>query len=95
MKTFVVDPGYLVYEDGATQAPPPSLTGLVEGAVLCNYHHVNSDAVVTGLLCSQSKVEAVAGVVLHDDKHSGGPCGGKRDDILGLTVIKINTFYTL
>lgn len=93
--TFVVDPIYLVYEDGATQAPPTGLTGLVEGAVLCHYHHVNNDAVVTGLLCSQSKVEAVTGVVLHDDKHSGGSCGGRRDDILGSTVIKINTFYSL
>ena len=59
-------------EDGATQASPAGLTGLVKGAVLGNYHHVNSDAMVTGLFCSQSKVEAVAGVVLHNEKDSGG-----------------------
>lgn len=62
---------YLVYEDGATQAPPPGLTGLVEGAVIGNYHHVDSDAVVTGLFGSQSKVQAVTGVVLHDEKDPG------------------------
>lgn len=71
-----------MYEDGATQASPPGLTGLVEGAVLGNYHHVNGDAVVTGLLCSQSEVEAVTGVVLHDEKDSGGSCGGTRAVVL-------------
>lgn len=73
---------YLVYEDGATQASPPGLAGLVKGAVLCYYHHVNSDAVVMGLLCCQSKVEAIAGVVLHNEKDSGGSCGGSRVVIL-------------
>lgn len=61
-----------MYEDGATQASPAGLTGLVKGAVLGNYHHVNGDAVVTALLRSQAKVEAVAGVVLHNEEDSGG-----------------------
>lgn len=65
----------LVYEDGATQASPPGLTGLVEGAVVCNNDHVDVDALVTGLLRSKAEVEAVAGVVLHDEKYSGRTCG--------------------
>lgn len=67
-----------MYEDGATQASPPGLTGSVKGAVLGDNHHVDSDAVVTGLLCSQSEVETIAGVVLHDEKDPGGSCGGRR-----------------
>lgn len=84
MKQVVV---YLVYEDGATQASPPGLTGFVKGAVLGNYHHVNSNAVVTGLLRSQSKIEAIAGVVLHDEKDSRGSCGGRRAVISKLIII--------
>lgn len=71
-----------MYEEGATQASPPGLTGVVEGAVLGNYHHVDSDAVITGLLCSQSEVEAVAGVVLHNEKDSRGSCVGRKVVIL-------------
>lgn len=66
---------YLVNEDGATQAPPPRLTGPVEGAVLGDNHHVNGDAVVTGLLRRQPEVEAVAGVVLDDEEDTRGSCG--------------------
>lgn len=69
-----------MYKNGATQAPPPGLTGAVEGAILSNYHHVHSDAMVTGLFCSQSKVEAIAGVVLHDEEDPRGSWKrGERD----------------
>lgn len=71
-----------MYEDGATQASPPGLTGVVEGTVLGNYRHVDGDAVITGLLCSQSEVEAVAGVVLHNEKDSRGSCVGRKVVIL-------------
>lgn len=64
----VVVVAYLVDEDGAAQAPPPRLTGPVEGAVLGDDHHVDSDAVVTGLFRRQAEVEPVAGVVLHDEE---------------------------
>lgn len=65
---------YLVYEDGATQASPPSLTGVVESTVLSHRHHVNRHAVITGLLCSQSKVEAVTCVVLHNEQDTRRSC---------------------
>lgn len=62
-----------MYEEGATQASPPGLAGAIKGAVLSNYHHVNSHAVITGLLRGQSEVEAVAGVVRHNEEDSRGP----------------------
>lgn len=86
-----------MHEDGATQAPPPGLAGLVEGAVLGDYHHVNGDAMVTGLLRGQSEVEAVAGVVLHDEKHPGGSCGGEEEEEGGyasIGVFKSNQFLS-
>lgn len=69
---------YLVHKDGATQAPPPGLTGPVKGAVLGNDHHVDGDATVSGLLCGQAEVEAVAGVVLHDEEDAAGSCGERE-----------------
>lgn len=68
---------YLVYEDGAAQASPPRLAGSVEGAVLGNDHHVDGDAAVAGLLGGQAEVEAVAGVVLDNEKDPGGSCEGE------------------
>lgn len=55
-------------EDGATQAPSPSLTRALKGAVLGDDHHVSSHTTITGLLCRQSKVEPVASVVFHNEK---------------------------
>lgn len=86
---------YLVYEDGATQASPPSLTRVVEGAVLSNYHHVNSDTVITSLFRSQSEVEAITSVVLHNEKDSRCPCVDSRVDWLynKLNVFSYNVFF--
>ena len=89
---------YLVYEDGSTQSSPSRLTGLVEGAVVGNYHHVDVNAMVTGLLSSQSEVEAVAGVVLHDEEGARGTLGERERNILiyllllliNLIIFKIN-----
>lgn len=80
---------YLVYEDGATQASPPSFTRLVKGAVLCNYHHVNGDTVITGLLCSQTKIEAVTGVVLYNEQDSRSSCLGSNAFFVNYQLILI------
>lgn len=66
-----------MYEDSATQASSSSLTWLVKGAVFRNYHHVNSNALVTSLLRSQSKVKAVTSVVLDNEKDPGGSWVGR------------------
>lgn len=71
---------YLVDEDGATQAPSASLTRALKGAVLGDDHHVSSHTTITGLLCRQSKVEAVASVVFHNEKDT-------RRSYLGRKVI--------
>lgn len=81
-----------MYEDGATQASPPGLTGVVESTVLSHYHRVNRYAVITGLLCSQSKVESVTCVVLHNEKDSGGSCVRRKVVILQLILTSRNSF---
>lgn len=74
-ETYNVLVVYLVYEDGATQASSAGLAGLVKRTVISNYHHVNSHTLVTGLLRSQSKVEAVTGVILHNQEDPRGSWG--------------------
>lgn len=69
---------YLVDEDGATQASSTSLTWALKGAVLGDDHHVSSHAAIAGLLCRQSKVEAVAGVVFHNEEDSRSSCLGRK-----------------
>lgn len=83
-------------EDGATQAPSASLTRALKGAVLGDDHHVSSHTTITGLLCRQSKVEAVASVVFHNEKDTRRSYLGRKvicERALSLMVQSVSLLY--
>ena len=59
---------HLVYEHGATEAPPAGLLQDGEGTVIPNDHHLHGDALSPGLLPGQAEIEPISSVVLHDEE---------------------------
>mmetsp|Transcript_48004 Transcript_48004/g.80639 ORF Transcript_48004/g.80639 Transcript_48004/m.80639 type:complete len:223 (+) Transcript_48004:754-1422(+) len=65
-------PCNLVDESGSRKATTTGCTPLIQGAVFPNNDHAHVVPFCTSLLCRKPKVDAVAGVVLHDQQAAGG-----------------------